>query len=291
MTLPSKRCLTPFPHILVAEDNLVNQKVATRMLEKLGYRVDVAVNGLEVLEALSRVPYSAVLMDCHMPEMDGFETTRMIRERETTTRIPIIAMTANAIQGDRERCLEAGMDDYISKPVKTETLAKVLARWLPPAEEPSSSRLNVSSSSLKREGLCVKREAQPSLTNDVSRTTNDATPLDPTVLADLSALGGDQNPQFLTSLFDHFLEETPSRLTALRAAAEQGDGPALERTAHTLKSTCGNLGARPMAGICMALEEQGRNGRFEEVAPLLDDLENEFDRVRRALPDTVARCR
>ncbi len=119
--------------ILVAEDNIVNQKVAVRMLEKLGCRVDVAANGLEALEASIQIPYALIFMDCHMPEMDGYKATSTIRRHESRTgsHIPIVAMTANAMHGDREQCLAAGMDDYVSKPVKSEDLLAILQKWSP----------------------------------------------------------------------------------------------------------------------------------------------------------------
>ena len=118
--------------VLLAEDNLVNQKVALAMLRKLGIDADLAATGIEALDALVGVAYDLVLMDCQMPAMDGFEATRRIRERERGTRhLPVVAMTANAMVGDRERCLEAGMDDHIPKPVRMEVLQRALHRWLP----------------------------------------------------------------------------------------------------------------------------------------------------------------
>ena len=124
--------MTSRPRVLVAEDNPVNQRVAIRMLERLGLGADVAANGREAVQSFSRQPYAAILMDCQMPELDGFEATARIRAREGLGQhTPIIAMTASAMRGDRERCLEAGMDDYVSKPVTIDGLRTVLARWLP----------------------------------------------------------------------------------------------------------------------------------------------------------------
>ncbi len=126
-TQPAAPLSAPLPPILVAEDNLVNQKVALRLLAKLGYQAEVAANGAEALAAISRARYAMILMDCQMPEMDGFEATRRIRASGSS--IPIVAMTANAMKGDRELCLEAGMDDYLTKPISLGALDAALKQW------------------------------------------------------------------------------------------------------------------------------------------------------------------
>ncbi|MCA1687799.1 MAG: response regulator, partial [Actinobacteria bacterium] len=200
--------------VLVVEDNAVNQKVAVRMLERLGYRADVAADGIEALEALSRIPYHAVLMDVQMPEMDGYVATAEIRRREGTERhTPIIAMTANAMQGDRDQALEAGMDDYIPKPVKPEELAAVLERWVPNTDEDKAS---------------VFEAGEGSVGED-----SEENPLDRSVLAGLRELQEEGEQDILNELIELFLADVPPQLVALREAVEAGDAHSVERIAHT----------------------------------------------------------
>ncbi|RMG45226.1 MAG: PAS domain S-box protein [Acidobacteria bacterium] len=243
--------------ILLAEDNVVNQKVALRILEKMGYRADVAANGLEVLQALERQSYDVVLMDVQMPEMDGLEASRQICQRWPHGERPrIIAMTANAMQGDREECLAAGMDDYISKPVRPEELQAALERC--PSRSPT--------------------ERSASSNGDAE------SPLDPEVLDALRALQDDDDDvNLLSELAELFLTDVPSHLARIRQAAERGDARALERAAHTLKSSSANLGARRLSALCFELEKKGRAGMVDDTGRLIAELEVEFERVRRAL--------
>ncbi|HJQ28119.1 MAG TPA: histidine kinase N-terminal 7TM domain-containing protein, partial [Rubrobacter sp.] len=202
-------------HVLVAEDNQVNQRVAVMMLQRLGYHADVAANGLEAVEALSRVPYSAVLMDVQMPEMDGYAATRQIRRREGEgegRRTPIIAMTANAMQGDREKALEAGMDDYVPKPVKHEDLNSVLERWIKTNEE-------------------IDFEGGEGSVEDHAEDY----PLDRGVLAGLRGLQDEGDPDFLNELIGQFLTEVPQQLIALRKTVSTGDANAAARIARSLE--------------------------------------------------------
>ncbi|MDX6382031.1 MAG: hypothetical protein QOI57_3055 [Rubrobacteraceae bacterium] len=249
------------PHVLVAEDNAVNQKVATMMLERLGYRVDLVTTGIKALEALSHTTYAAVLMDVQMPEMDGYEATAEIRRREEREgrRTPIIAMTANAMQGDREKALEAGMDDYVSKPVKSEELDAVLERWISQSTATSSP----------------EEETDGAATLEVNKA-----PLDQSILEGLRELG---DQELLKELAELFLKEVPLQLEALREAIEGGDASSVERMAHTLKGSCGNMGVTRMSTICAELQEVGHSGKLVGATVLVERLEAEFGHVRPAL--------
>jgi two-component system sensor histidine kinase/response regulator len=249
--------------ILVAEDNEVNQKVAVRLLEKLGYRVEVADDGHEVVEACRRSRYDAVLMDGQMPGMDGFEATRRIRGEEGDDhRTPIIAMTASAMKGDRERCLEAGMDDYVSKPVTPQSLEAVLKRWIDVQVEPAPTP--------------TRRASSPPEPSDL---------LDEAVIQGLMAV--DQDGTLIEEVVGVFLRLAPARLDALRKAAE-GNAGQLERTAHSFLGSCGNLGCRRMADLCARLEVLGRSGSTQGAPELVRALEEELAAVRphlEALPE------
>ncbi len=246
--------------ILLAEDNAVNQKVALRTLERMGYRADVAANGIEALDALERQPYDVVLMDMQMPEMDGLEATRRICKCWIPTRRPrIIAMTANAMRGDREQCLDAGMDDYISKPVRIEDLVAALERCAPQSAE---------------------RGAAPEM----------AAPADPLVdwdvLARLQAdLGGDQ--AIVIEVLEMFLADTPQQLDRMRQALASAAAHDLRHVAHTLKSTSASVGAQALAACCRAIEELARDGALDQAAPLVlhaEDLFAQTNGVMQASP-------
>jgi CheY-like chemotaxis protein len=210
--------------LLVAEDNPVNQLVIQGMLVKRGYAADIVASGREALEALDREHHAAVLMDVQMPELDGYETTRRMRAAENgAPRMPIIAMTAGALEGDREAALEAGMDDYLAKPLRPEALDAVLERWLGVSPEPAVT--------------------EPIL--DESRIRNFR----------------ENYPDIVDRLVALFADSTPPLLDQLAAAASRGDGEQVRRLAHKLKSSCDNVGATRMAALCRALEQPNSDSR------------------------------
>jgi CheY-like chemotaxis protein/HPt (histidine-containing phosphotransfer) domain-containing protein len=258
LTVPASQAVGTFGRLLIVEDNAINQAVAKGPAARLGYACDVAGNGIEALAALERRHYDAVLMDCQMPDMDGFEATAEIRRREGSAKhVPIIAMTASALVEDRERCLAAGMDDYLSKPVKGPELGRLLGRWLRAGagEDDSAGR-----------------------PEDATGIGSDA--LDPTRLEELRALDPDGSAGLLPGLFDAFLGQATSDLSELAEAAVAADGGAIARIAHSLKGAAQNLGAGAVAGRCTELEVAVHAGRLTEVPAILGGLEAELERVR-----------
>jgi CheY-like chemotaxis protein len=241
--------------VLVAEDNVVNQKVALRQLQKLGYSADAVANGLEVLQAIKKIPYDVILMDCQMPELDGYEATRLIRSeeyklRKAGHRLYIIAMTANALAGDREECLTSGMDDYISKPVRIEELDAAIARGLRSLEDAAAN--------------------------------GDADILDQTVLENVRGLRAPDEPDPLVELFDLFLHDTPIRIAKILDAFKLGDPAELERATHSLKGSASNLGAKCLANACGEVMNIARTGKLPEAA-LIARVLSEFERLKPVL--------
>lgn len=265
--------------VLVVEDNIINQKLAVRMVEKLGYQPDVVENGQEALTALAKGDYAAILMDCQMPVMDGFETTRSIRNGEaavashdspgespnrsdkapqSTPHIPIIAVTANAMQGDRERCLATGMDDYLAKPIKLNELRSALARWV-------STSPNV----------VVTGNQKPTLTRiDPTRGIFDPAKM-------YQNIGGDS--ELFAQLVCLFLDRYHTMLTDIRTALADADSITVERLAHTFKGTAGNLCASEVALTAGRLEAVGRLNTLHDAPPVYAQLELEVARLVRVL--------
>jgi signal transduction histidine kinase/DNA-binding response OmpR family regulator/HPt (histidine-containing phosphotransfer) domain-containing protein len=264
--------------ILLAEDNEVNQRVAVRMLEKLGFRVDVAANGREALEALAAMRYDLVLMDCQMPEMDGFEATRSLRIKEGGGRMtPIVAMTANAMEGDRERCLEAGMDGYLPKPVRAADLAAAVGQWLtvPSDREAEAAPIEVAAA------------AEVEASNDAPIEDTIAIPelalVDPAQIGELRALGGADGARFVADLIGLFLVEAGHEVRVIHEAVESDDPGGAMRAGHRIKGSALNLGCVSLADAAEAIERLGRSDDLEGAGPLLDRLDVEFERTAAAL--------
>lgn len=282
--------------LLVADDNIVNQKVAVRMFEKMGYRVDVVANGMEAVDAVSRIPYDVVFMDCQMPEMDGYEATQTIRSREengnqfgrqsksstgtdhSTNRIPIIAMTANAMKGDREKCLAAGMDDFVSKPVKVEELERVLAHWIPRQEDEAEN----AEATIEPAQIPIPSKEQSAMNQEMQSPA-----LDAATIEGLKELG-DGDPSFLVEVIQQFLQDAPGHVAAIKQAVAEGNADALMKAAHGFKGSCRNMGTLPLAEICFTLEQKGREGDASNLEDLLTNLEEECARAHAALEAELA---
>ena len=245
--------------ILLAEDNIINQKVALKVLEKLGYRADVAVNGAETIKALEMIPYDIVLMDMQMPEMDGLEATIEIRKQEALTaqskHIPIIAMTAHAMNSDKEMCLKAGMDDFLTKPIQPGELGETIARWIPK---------NAAAARQDRIG---------------DKLSEEASVFDRTAL--LNRVDGDK--AFCQEIISMFLQDVPKQIESLENTISKKDTALIDRQAHTLKGASGNVGAVSLQAAAMHLEMAGKNGDLSRATEMLDTIKKEFEKLKKTM--------
>ncbi len=240
--------------VLVADDNAVNRKVALLMLDKLGYQADFACNGLEVLEALYKKTYDVVLMDVQMPEMDGLETTKQICcawQKEKRPRI--IAMTANAMSGDRDQCLKAGMDDYLSKPIRKEDLHNALER-------------------------CEKKSTDQTVVLKPNNYYQIKT-FDAAIFESLEEYSPDGADEIIAELISIFMEETPKGLDALQKAVRENDLKKTETAAHALKGSCASIGVVRTAALCSELEQSAFQGTLLGAENLVEEVETELKRA------------
>jgi PAS domain S-box-containing protein len=240
--------------ILVVEDNLVNQQVAKRILQKLGYSIHIVNNGQEAVDSLETLPYALVLMDCQMPVMDGFEATYLIRKREQQAEkrkhTPIIAMTANAIEGDREHCLAAGMDDYVSKPINVEFLASVLKKWLPDMKEITSK------------------------TNENTENDIENCPIEMSRLTDLF----EDDEDVIDELLQLFCDSLSSLKLKLTTSVEEKNGN-LKAVAHEIKGSAHNVGALILATLAQQLEQASVAQNWTEIEYLAEKIQVELTRA------------
>jgi PAS domain S-box-containing protein len=246
--------------ILLVEDNKMNQLVGSKVLERLGYRYEIANHGGEALSALASGSYDAVLMDCQMPEMDGYEATAEIRRLEGADRhTPIIAMTAAAMDGDRERCFAAGMDDYITKPVRMEAVAQVLSRWVFAGDAIESEAFEAS----EDQDSQVLDEEQIGLL----RTLDDGA--------------------LLSEIVGEFIAQTDDGRENVAKSVKERDAPAVARAAHKLQGASANVGASALAAVCAGMEMQARMGKLDGASALMEQFDVEFARARVALRELL----
>ncbi|HDS1828949.1 ATP-binding protein [Stenotrophomonas sp. S4] len=275
--------------VLLVEDNTVNRMVAEQLLRVFQCEVRNAADGEQALAALREGDVDIVLMDCQMPVLDGYAATRRWRAEEAETgraRLPIIAMTANAMAGDRERCLQAGMDDYLSKPIARATLHALLQRWVQRSRDVAASRLLDGDTPVARRVLPAEQGS--ALPGDDSRVGAMPKPvLDRDVLDELHAVIGDAATQIVAV----FLEDAPVMVQQLQLAAQNGDEPRLQAVAHSLKSSSANVGALSLSAIAQRIEHEARSGSLQRPAVAVALLVAEFARARVALTGYLAQHR
>jgi signal transduction histidine kinase/DNA-binding response OmpR family regulator/HPt (histidine-containing phosphotransfer) domain-containing protein len=264
--------------VLLVEDSPVNQAVAEGMLALMGCEVETATDGREALAALDRGGFDLVLMDCMMPVLDGFEATVEMRRREredpSRRRTTVVALTARAMSGDREKCLTTGMDDYLSKPFREDELRAVLARWLPARVSDQEEAKMLRDDDVREPG-----EDTPSSSEGKSCSPT----VDPSALEALRALQSPGAPDIRERVIGLYLQQTPQQLGELKAALARGDAGSVARAAHTVKSSSANVGAVRLSALCRELESVAGGEDTLEVGPRVDAIEEEYARVEREL--------
>jgi two-component system, sensor histidine kinase and response regulator len=256
--------------VLLAEDNAINQRVAVAMLRHLGFGVDVVDNGADAVEAATLRPYRAILMDCQIPGLDGYQATSEIRRLQGTSRhTPIIAVTGSATRSDQQRCLAAGMDDYLAKPLRLKALVAVLARW-PPQGSPAGTA--------DAPAVVSASDIDPGQGADSSRTV-----LDARIVARLERLGVAAGEDLMGQLTAMFLADAHERIGAMRLACAEGDSASITRSAHTLSGSSANVGATELSRLCAVLAQDNAAADTVARGELVDEIEAELGRVRFAL--------
>jgi CheY-like chemotaxis protein len=270
-------------HVLLVEDHPVNQQVARRLLERLGLKVETAGHGAEALDRIKQNRYDLVLMDCQMPVLDGYSATRRLREqeqRDTIPRLPVIAMTAHAMAGDRERCLEAGMDDYLTKPLDRVLLSETLARWLGASGSPTAPEAHAAATSSNAGiGVAVATAPRAARAKQSNAAVAAAPMLDETTLADLEEIMGEE----VRGLVQAYLHDGDARLLALRVAADRKDATEVGKLAHSLKSASANVGAKILSAEAKAVEQDARNGTLSDPDARVATLEKLYAQTAAAL--------
>jgi len=256
--------------ILLAEDNITNQEVAGGLLKKMGFRVDAVANGAEAVASLKTIPYDLVLMDVQMPEMDGFEATRRIRDPQSSVRnhqVPIIAITANAMQGDRDKCLEAGMNGYVSKPISLQALAEELEKWLPRKDKPSTGHAPGET-----------KESAPDSARKPEIPVFDK--------ADLMARMADDEG-LAHKVIQGYLADFPKQIEVLRGYLESGDATGAIHQAHNLKGASANVSGMAVRELAFEIEQAAKAGDMDAIKALMPNLERQFDRLKEAMNEFI----
>jgi len=259
--------------ILVADDNITNQQVAVGILQKLGLRAEVAANGAEAIEALETIPYDLVLMDAQMPVLDGLEATRQIRDpqsRVLNRQVPIIAMTAHALQGDRETCLQAGMNDYVSKPVEVSALVAALGKWLKPKGE---ARQPLTGGTNEKVTACTREEAIP--------------------IFDRAALMNRvmDDEELARVVIEGFLGDLPGQIKQLKSYASAGEAHRVEQQAHKIKGASATVGGEALRTLAAALEHAGQAGDLAVISALMAELDAQFVALKEAMMNELSPLR